>query len=351
MRPLDQQLIYAVLHSRDLQHITSLLEAGARPDAVVVFYPSPGREKKTTALHVAAGLGRPPHNPPYALRSAILKALLRYTRTVDRRDEDRFTPLHIAASKSMGYDAGDESPNGSQQDDPGGTCVRLLLKAGANVNARTAEEETPLHRAFDLMWHYQNKAIVKALIDAGASLNLKNLDGQTPLHKAAIESNLEVLRVLIRGVSPGKISINARDAEGMTPLHRLIESMMLWTDGGQNSMNTKHRIATNNSEVLKFIDVFLEAGANPTIKDSSGKTPLDYFPWPKSRKQLLTWPAERTLRRAAANTALRPLPNDVRKRIFSATGLFDLNEAGRVRHHKRRRNSNDKSSSKRQRLS
>lgn len=81
-------------------------------------------------------------------------------------------------------------------------------------------------------------------------------------------------------------------------------------------MNTKHRIATNNSEVLKFIDVFLEAGANPTIKDSSGKTPLDYFPWPKSRKQLLTWPAERTLRRAAANTALRPLPNDVRKRIF-----------------------------------
>lgn len=54
------------------------------------------------------------------------------------------------------------------------------------------------------MWHYQNKAIVKALIDAGASLNLKNLDGQTPLHKAAIESNLEVLRVLIRGVSPVK---------------------------------------------------------------------------------------------------------------------------------------------------
>jgi hypothetical protein len=160
---------------------------------------------------------------------------------VDRRDGNGDTPLHIAAGHGLGFDAGSESPNGSQTDDPGGSCVRLLLKAGAEVNARDkVSKETPLHIAFGLMWHYQNKAIVKALIDAGASLNLKNDDGQTPLHKAAIESNLEVLRVVFSPSETRAISINARDAEGKTPLHHLIESMEIWINGmTQNSMNHK----------------------------------------------------------------------------------------------------------------
>lgn len=345
MQRLNQDLVVAVHHIRDddmsLQHIKSFLEAGAKPDAVVVH-----SGKKTTALHVAAGLGWPPYNPPYRVRSAVLKMLLQYTRFVDRRDEDGFTPLHIAAGHGLGFDAGSESPNGSQTDDPGGSCVRLLLKAGAEVNARDKEKQTPLHIAFNLMWHYQNKAIVKALIDAGASLNLKNDDGYTPLHKAAIESNLEVLRVVFQRVRPGAISINARDAEGKTPLHHLIESMEIWINGmTQDSMNRKNKIATNNSAVLRHIDLFLDAGANPTIKDKSGKTPLDYFPWPKSRKKLLTWPGERTMRRHFANKTLEPLPNDVKKRIFSATGLFNLNEAGRVR------SNSNKNRSKRRRLS
>lgn len=62
----------------------------------------------------------------------------------------------------------------------GPDIVRMLLKAGANVNMRITTGDTPLTvAAFD-----GNEEAVKALVMAGADLNVKNSQGQTAVEIA-----------------------------------------------------------------------------------------------------------------------------------------------------------------------
>ncbi len=65
--------------------------------------------------------------------------------------------------------------------------VKLLIEAGANVNARSGGE-TPLIYA-SLLNKYEEK--VKILIEAGANINAVNTEGFTALMKAAISGSEE----------------------------------------------------------------------------------------------------------------------------------------------------------------
>jgi ankyrin repeat protein len=53
-------------------------------------------------------------------------------------------------------------------------CVRLLVKAGANVNARDNEGNTPLHETF-------LTDVEEELLNLGANVNARNKDGETPI--------------------------------------------------------------------------------------------------------------------------------------------------------------------------
>jgi len=84
---------------------------------------------------------------------------------------------------------------------PDPEVVRALIKAGADVNARTEEGRsaeggfTPLITASIR----SDPKIIRILIDAGADVNARNRPGWTPLLLAAasIDSNPEVIRALI----------------------------------------------------------------------------------------------------------------------------------------------------------
>jgi ankyrin repeat protein len=52
-------------------------------------------------------------------------------------------------------------------------CVRLLAKAGANVNARDNDGNTPLHETFFT-------DVEEELLKLGADVNARNKDGETP---------------------------------------------------------------------------------------------------------------------------------------------------------------------------
>ena len=109
------------------------------------------------------------------------------------------TPLHRAVC--------DESVDGPSIL----TAVLKLLKAGANVNAKTSNGRTPLHFAVQ---SNPTLALLEVLIKAGADVNAKTADGWTPLHFAT-QSNLTpaVLEVLIKaGADPRAI-----DSKGRTP--------------------------------------------------------------------------------------------------------------------------------------
>ena len=97
-------------------------------------------------------------------------------------DENGFSPLHSAAYE--------RNPD----------LVELLLRAGANVNARNEHGQTPL--LVCTMTDQSDKrdayiTVVDMLIEAGADCNAQDDGGYTPLHEPALVGDIEVCRLLI----------------------------------------------------------------------------------------------------------------------------------------------------------
>ena len=61
--------------------------------------------------------------------------------------------------------------------------VEVLLRNGADVNAKVANGWTSLHMAS----RKGNNAMVELLLTKGADVNAKRTDGGTPLHEASYE--------------------------------------------------------------------------------------------------------------------------------------------------------------------
>jgi ankyrin repeat protein len=83
--------------------------------------------------------------------------------------------------------------------DGGEKVVRLMLDAGADVDARDGSGNTPLiaSAADDRI------KIVQLLIDRGADVNARNRDGDTPLTNAACWGAERVTKLLLaRGANP-----------------------------------------------------------------------------------------------------------------------------------------------------
>jgi ankyrin repeat protein len=108
------------------------------------------------------------------------------------------------------------------------TMIRLLLKAGASIDAQDRNGATPLHRAV----RTRCAAAVKCLLDAGGDPTIRNKPGSTPFHLAVLNTG--------RG---GTGAEKARTAQ---------------------------------REILR---AFLERGISPTLKDAKGKSVLE---WAKS---------------------------------------------------------------------
>ena len=112
--------------------------------------------------------------------------------------------------------------------------VRMLLKAGVDVNARAGEALTPLHFAA----RFNCPPCASELIAAGAKVNLADSQGWTPI----FEANRELLPILVAAGA----EIHLRDPEGNVPLHR----------------NPKPE--------------FIAAGIDVNVKNNAGLTPLHF---------------------------------------------------------------------------
>jgi len=238
--------------------------------------------------------------------TAIVKLLLDHGANPNQRDVERYTPLHKAAMESNNA-----------------TIIRLLIQRGANVDAKTeglrhpvAYEVglTPLH----LATYRTSIENVRTLVDIGkAKLNVKSSLGDTPLHKAASRENGErIVQFLIdRGAH-----VNVKNRRGQTPLDKAVAYGLINT-----------------------VKMLLNNGAIPFIQDSWGDTPSVYakdFKYTNIERMLRTWPGQRSVLRRMATASMNSVrnkntgqrlhvPENVKQRILSQTGLFNRNQYGR----------------------
>lgn len=95
--------------------------------------------------------------------------------------------------------------------------VELLLKYGADPNAKSDGGWTPLHNACEV----GSETIVGILIGVGSDVNAKLLNGMTPLHLASQGGHIEVVKLLLERK---EIKRTARDTFGSTPFLRAAQN-------------------------------------------------------------------------------------------------------------------------------
>ncbi|KAF3386750.1 Ankyrin repeat domain-containing protein 50 [Penicillium rolfsii] len=124
--------------------------------------------------------------------------------------------------------------------------VEKLLDRGADTEVlQEGSQGTAINRAID----YNQIPVVKLLLDRGANVHHKDIFHRGMLHAAAINAQSEIITILLE-FDP-TLDVNMQDVNGKTTLHDAALSRSAST-----------------------VRVLLSHGADPTIKDNYGRTPI-----------------------------------------------------------------------------
>jgi ankyrin repeat protein len=153
--------------------------------------------------------------------------------------------------------------------------LKLLLSAGAQIDAKTVEGRTTLYLA---SMQPTGAPIVKLLLDSGADPNARTLTGLTPLFPAVSASIESVQLLLGNGADP-----NSKSATGATALMaaapRSPRAVALLVAKGVdvNARTKRGETALANAANrgnLESVRLLLEKGADVNVADYRGYTPL-----------------------------------------------------------------------------
>lgn len=221
-----QKLLELAIKSRNSDSLKVLIDAG--------FDVNQKYSDQQTPLLTAAKSGN----------STLVKLLLDAGATVNVKNNYDATPLHLAV-ESENVDVckllinayADINAENKYKDTPlihavyyeNEVITKLLLDAGVDPNdskkfdrtsmvvSENNQYFTPLHLAAT----GTNSNILKLLINAGANLNAQDYYGNTPLHKAVEAKNFELLKILIDAGA----NVNKINNFGCTALGFLVEEV------------------------------------------------------------------------------------------------------------------------------
>ncbi|MEJ8755775.1 ankyrin repeat domain-containing protein [Pontibacter sp. H259] len=140
--------------------------------------------------------------------------------------------------------------------------VGMLLRNGANVNAKDEEGKTALHYTVigarisnSQLFEQEQVQLLDTLLKYKADLNIKDNEGNTALTAALQSTNgqhigiMEVGKLLDSGANP-----NLQNSQGKTPL----------------------MLACELNANFEIILALIQAGADPKLVDQAGKAAIDY---------------------------------------------------------------------------
>ncbi|CAB1108764.1 unnamed protein product [Ectocarpus sp. CCAP 1310/34] len=133
----------------------------------------------------------------------------RYSSEVHATDDGGYTALHccVCDINEPVLDNGD--------------TVRVLLEAGADVDAKTTGDgncATPLHYAVNR--RIAPIGAIRALLEGGANVNARDVFDQTPLHVACARSSVNGVEFLLHWGADEKLT----DLDGETPAGAIVDS-------------------------------------------------------------------------------------------------------------------------------
>jgi len=157
--------------------------------------------------------------------------------------------------------------------------AKTLLAAGADpAAARNRRVSQPLHYAAD--GYLENPAwdpgrqvqMIRLLLDAGANVNAQDKNGATPLHRAVRTRCAAAVKCLLDASADPKI----RNKPGSTAFHLAVQNTGRGGSGSDKAREAQREI----------IEAFLKREASTKLKDAKGKSVLDWAKGDWIRKML-----------------------------------------------------------------
>ena len=221
----------------------------------------------------------------------LMDLLLKHGANANARDRRGDSCIHLAAKSS-----------GCRKQE---SRIQMLLEHGANIEARGFMGNTVLHRAAQyvnvlaldvlLAWHKDQGTLQTAL-------EARNEYGPTALHLAAYDlSGSLTVKLLLDYEAP----IGARDSNGNMPLH-----VGLMRIQGALRFRRKERLReqAKKRDWGHQVVMLLNAGADPLAKNNIGTTPREIVRRDKSLASFLEefWPECRPLGLLCPNSGYSP---------------------------------------------
>ena len=156
------------------------------------------------------------------------------------------------------------------------SIIRLLVDAGADLNATDADGATALHAAA----FSGSMNVLKLLVGNNAKLDLKDDEGSTPLLVAVLQGRHAAAKYLIESGA----NLNIKDRSGVAPIHAAISqaqpkllNTLLCHQVDVNVKNeegmTALHIAVDENDA-SAVELLIAHNANVNAPDRDGSTPL-----------------------------------------------------------------------------